>query len=94
MNKEQYIRRMRITKKIGYPIIIVLIIICAYNFGKINGLILGVSAIQKLNNETLCDLFNERTNKTYYEDDEGYCIMAESEYDVKMDCPFGKFRIK
>ena len=94
MKKEQYIRAMRIIKKISYPIIIVLIIISAYNFGKINGLINGFAIVQGFNNETLCDLFNERTNKTFYEDDEGYCIMAEKEYDVKMDCSFGKFRIK
>jgi len=90
MKKEKYLKIL----KIGCIIIIILIIICAYNFGTMRGIIIGSAVVQKLNNETLCDLFIERVNNTFYEDEEGYCVMAESVYDIKMDCYFGKFRVK
>lgn len=87
---------MRIKKHIKKILILVLIIIVIYiiyGFGTVAGLISGIHAIQSRNNESVCDLFIENDPDKYY-DENGYCVLAESDYDIKTYCYHGKYRIK
>lgn len=76
-------------------LLLIFIILLSYTTGRFSGILIGIDVTQKINDKSVCDLFIQQTDKGIYKDKEGYCVLKENaEYDVKINCSYGNFRIK
>lgn len=87
MKKETLKKINKISTRLFIIVVIIFSIFLIYSTGRYKGIMEGMSLIQDMNNETMCDLINKTR------DTDGFCILAEGKYNQHLDCGWEKFRV-